>query len=132
MALWALGKGSARPMRSPHRLSLRAAVAVPARVAPAEASDVFQTRAVVENLSDRGTLLRSVQRFREGDRVRLCLRPGTDARLNVAGQIIHARSRRYQAESLYGLRFVDVTEEQAQALTSYVRELMLSQYREAL
>ena len=126
MAGWALRARSQR--RSPCRLSLRASVSVAARVAPAHASDVEQERAVVENLSDRGTQLRSARHFREGDRVKVLLRPGSDARLHVEGEVVYAHSRRFQAESLYGLRFLDLSDEQGAALARYVRELMRAQY----
>ncbi len=128
MIRWTLGARSHRPRSSPCRTCLRASVAVPARVVPAHASDVEQSRAVVENLSDRGSQLRSAKVFREGDRVRLSLRPGTDARLTLEGEVVYAHGRRFQTESLYGLRFVELSEGQSAALADYVRELMRSQF----
>src|SRR5579871_4781397 len=128
VSLWTQVARSERVRRSPCRRSLRAAVAVPARLVTARASDILQTPAVVENLSDGGTLVRSAQRFEEGDRIRVCLRPGTEARISIEGEVVHARTRRYQSEALYGVRFVDLSDDQTASLGSYVRDLMQAQF----
>ena len=128
MALWLIGFRSGTPRHSPCRLALRASVAATAYVASAKAKDPLPIRAIVENLSETGSLVRSHERFCEGDRLRLCLRPGTQKRLDVHAEVVYARSQRFQAESQYGLRFVDMSDELAEALGSYVRELMRAQF----
>ena len=117
--------------RPPCRLSLRASVAVPAHVAISDGGHVLPTRAVIENLSDGGTLVRSQERFEEGARITISLRPGTDARLDLHGCVVRASSRRYHAERWYGVRFVDVGSAQSAALSSYVGHLIRAQFMRA-
>jgi c-di-GMP-binding flagellar brake protein YcgR len=110
-------------VRPTFRLSLRVAVAVPGRAIVVGTSELAQTHVILENLSVGGALLRSAQGLREGDLLQVTMRAGCSRCFKVAGEVIYARTKQFEAQSLYGLRFVDVTAEQRIALTSYVDEL---------
>ena len=105
------------------RRNLRAPIAVTCRLTVAGASELAQSHVILENLSLGGALLRSALDLRAGDRVRLTMRAGSAQQITLMGEIVYARIKRFEAQSLYGLCFVDVAQEQQAELDSYVDEL---------
>lgn len=111
------------PARQGFRRFPRAPIAVTCRLTVAGASELAQAHVILENVSVGGALLRGALDLHAGDRVALTMRAGSARQITVTAEIVYTRTKRFEAQWLYGLRFVDVTQEQQAVLSAYVDEL---------
>ncbi len=82
----------------------------------------LQQKAMLEDISAGGACVRTHVKLKPGDVVSLALTLGVGRRVDARGRVVYANAGSSSYQTRYGVRFVGLGEEQANAISTYVVE----------